>query len=435
MAWRAAGHTPDASDDDAPRPRWGALSYPNYRRFWTASLVRVFGMQFHIFAVGWLVVDVLEQSPVWLGAVGFAQAIPTILLSVPAGALADRVEHRRLLLISQIALMLNYLMLALLIMSGNATIWLVIGWAALTGCLSAIGNPAQNAILPRLIEMRAITSAVALMSAVWNGTRIIAPGLAGVMIALVGVGEAFLAAAVAFGVSVILIALLKVAPMPERRAGADNSLLGGLRYVAGNRIFLTVVGLSFFSSMFGMSYQYLMPVFARDILAIGSTGYGVLGAFGGTGALLGTLAVVKIGDTQYRGQWMLGAAALFGLLVAAFASSTSYPLSMAMTFSAGFVASIYLNLGMTTLQVLVPDELRGRVMGVWSMTWFLTPVGAFVVGAGAEFVGTQTMVALGGLSVTVFAAVLYAVSPELRAVPKMGDRGGAHSPRGVRGAR
>ena len=129
---------------------------------------------------------------------------------------------------------------------------------------------------------------------------------------------------------------------------------------------------------------------------------------------------------------MLGAAALFGLLVAAFAASTSYPLSMVMTFSAGFVASIYLNLGMTTLQVLVPDELRGRVMGVWSMTWFLTPVGAFVVGAGAEFAGTQTMVALGGLSVTVFAAVLYAVSPELRAVPRMGDRGGAHYPRGAR---
>jgi MFS family permease len=424
MAWRAPA---EAAGVGEPPPRGGAFSYPNYRRFWTASLVRVMGMQFHIFAVGWLVVDVLDRSPVWLGAVGFAQAIPTILLSVPAGAMADRIEHRRLLLVSQALLMVNYLVLAVLIMSGTATIWYVIVWAALTGCLSAIGNPAQNAILPRLIEMRAITSAVALMSAIWNGTRIIAPGLAGILIATVGVGEAFLAAAAAFALSVVLIATLKLTPMPVAQHGVDRSLLGGLHYVAGNRIFLAVVGLSFFSSMFGSSYLYLMPVFARDILDVGSTGYGILGGVGGTGALLGTLAVVRFGNTPYRGQYMLGSAALSGILVAGFASSTIFALSLVMTFAAGFVASIYLNLGMTTLQVLVPDELRGRVMGVWSMTYFLTPVGAFAVGGGAEFIGTQAMVAIGGLSVTVFAAVLYAVSPELRNVPSARPpaRGGA----------
>src|SRR5690606_32695682 len=132
----------------------------------------------------------------------------------------------------------------------------------------------------------------------------------------VGVGEAFLTAGVAFAVSVFLIAILKVAPMPAVREGTDRSVLGGLRYVAANRVFLAVVGLSFFSSMFGMSYQYLMPVFARDVLAVGSTGFGILGAVGGVGALLGTLAIVRIGDTRYRGQLMLGSAGLFGLLVA-----------------------------------------------------------------------------------------------------------------------
>ncbi|MEX2374072.1 MAG: MFS transporter [Dehalococcoidia bacterium] len=410
-------HNADPAPDQERPPRWGALSYPNYRRFWTAALVRVFGMQFHIFAVGWLVVDVLERSPIWLGAVGFAQAIPTIILSVPAGALADRMEHRRLLLWSQGALTLNYLLLAALIMSGTVNIWYVIAWSVVTGCLSAIGNPAQNAIIPRLIEMRAIASAVALMSAIWNGTRIIAPGIAGVLIATVGVGEAFLTAGIAFAVSVVLIAMLRVAPMPPARPDVDRSMMGGLRYVISNRVFLAVVGLSFFSSMFGMSYQYLMPIFARDILDVGSTGYGILGAAGGVGALLGTLFVVKIGTTPHRGQWMLGSAAVFGLFVAGFALSTSFMLSLAMVFASGFMASIYLNLGMTTLQILVPDELRGRVMGVWSMTWFLTPVGAFFVGAGAELVGTQTVVAIGGLSVSVFAAVLYLIASELRIMP------------------
>ncbi|MDA1010800.1 MAG: MFS transporter [Chloroflexi bacterium] len=407
-----------------PAPRWGALSYPNYRRFWTAALVRVFGMQFHIFAVGWLVVDVLERSPFWLGAVGFAQAVPTILLSVPAGALADRMEHRRLLLWSQSALMLNYFVLAALIMSGAVTIWYVIAWSVVTGCLSALGNSAQNAIVPRLIEMRAIASAVAMMSAIWSGTRIIAPGIAGVLIASVGVGEAFLTAGVAFAISVVLIAMLKVSPMPLQREGADRSVMGGLRYVAGNRIFLAVVGLSFFSSMFGMSYQYLMPIFARDILDVGSTGYGILGAVGG--------AIVKLGQSRYQGQFMLASAALFGLLVAGFALSTVFWVSLVMVFTSSLMAAIYLNLGMTTLQILVPDELRGRVMGVWSMTWFLTPVGAFFVGAGAEVLGTQTVVAIGGLSVTAFAAVLYVISSELRVMPPSSAPPGGAKPGLVR---
>jgi MFS family permease len=396
---------------------WAAFAYPSYRRFWTAALVRVFGLQFHIFAVGFLVIDTLEQSPFWLGAVGLAQAVPTILLSVPAGWMADRYEHRLLLLVSQVLLALNYLALALLITMGRIDIWIVIVWAVISGSLSAIGNPAQQAILPRLIEMRAMASAVAAMSAIWNGTRIVAPGTAGILIATIGVGQAFFVAAAAFAVSIVLIALLDLAPMPRHGEGADRSLLGGMRYVARNRMFLTIVGLSFFSSLFGMSYQYLMPIFALRVLEVGAVGFGVLGAVGGTGALLGTVASVKVAAMRQRGQLMIGSAACFGMLVAVFAISTTFVLSLVAVFSAGFMASIYLNLGMTTLQVLVPDELRGRVMGVWSMTWFLTPVGAFFVGAGAEVIGTQAMVAIGGLAVTAFALVLYAISPELRRMP------------------
>jgi Na+/melibiose symporter-like transporter len=407
----SAGH--DTEQDASPL---AAFAYPSYRRFWTAALVRVFGLQFHMFAIGYLVIDTLDQSPFWLGAVGLAQAIPTILLSVPAGWLADRYEHRRLLIGSQVLLALNYLALALLITTGRVDIGMVVAWAVLTGTLSAIGNPAQQAILPRLIEMRAMASAVAAMSAIWNSTRIIAPGTAGVLIAAIGVGEAFHVAAAAFAVSVVLLALLRPAPMPRHDDGADRSLLGGLRYVAHNRLFLTIIGLSFFASLFGMSYQYLMPIFALRILDAGAVGFGLLGAAGGAGALLGTVAAVKLAAMPQRAAVMIGAAALFGVLVAAFALSTEFALSFALVFSSGFTASIYLNLGMTTLQVLVPDALRGRVMGVWSMTWFLTPVGAFFVATGAEFIGTPAMVALGGLSVTLFAVVLYALSPELRGV-------------------
>ena len=400
-------------------PRWGAFSYPNYRRFWFASLVRVFGMQFHIFAAGWLVVAVLDRSPIWLGVVGLGQALPTIVLSVPAGLMADRFEHRRLLVIGQTLSMINYLALATLIVTGTVNIWLVIGWAVLAGALSAISNPAQQAILPRLIEMRAMASAVAFNSAIWNSMRIVGPAVAGVLIAAIGVGQAFFVAGAGFAVSTLLIGTLRLAPMPRAGSDGDNSLLGGMRYIFAHRLFLAVVGLSFFSSLFGMSYQFLMPIFADEVLAVGSTGYGTMGAFAGVGALLGTLSLVKLGATRYRGQLMIATAALFGVVVAGFATSTWFALSLGLLFVAGFLSSVYLNLGMTTLQVLVPNELRGRVMGVWSMTWFLTSVGGFVVGAGAELVGTPAMVAVGGLAVTAFAVGLYAISPELRAIPAL----------------
>jgi MFS family permease len=414
---RDASHREPA--EPARGPRWGAFSYPNYRRFWYASLVRVFGMQFHIFAAGWLVVAVLDRSPIWLGVVGLSQALPTIVLSVPAGLMADRLEHRRLLVIGQTLSMTNYLALATLIVTGTVNIWLVIGWAVLAGALSAISNPAQQAILPRLIEMRAMASAVAFNSAIWNSMRIVGPAVAGVLIAAIGVGQAFFVAGAGFAVSTLLIGTLRLAPMPRAGSDGDNSLLGGMRYIFAHRLFLAVVGLSFFSSLFGMSYQFLMPIFADEVLAVGSSGYGTMGAFAGIGALLGTLSLVKLGATRYRGQLMIATAALFGVVVAGFATSTWFALSLGLLFVAGFLSSVYLNLGMTTLQVLVPNELRGRVMGVWSMTWFLTSVGGFVVGAGAELVGTPAMVAVGGLAVTAFAVGLYMISPELRRLPDL----------------
>ena len=414
---RDARHREAAEPGQAPR--WGAFSYPNYRRFWFASLVRVFGMQFHIFAAGWLVVAVLDRSPIWLGVVGLSQALPTIVLSVPAGLMADRFEHRRLLVIGQTLSMINYLALATLIVTGTVNIWLVIGWAVLAGALSAISNPAQQAILPRLIEMRAMASAVAFNSAIWNSMRIVGPAVAGVLIAAIGVGQAFFVAGAGFAVSTLLIGTLRLAPMPRAGSDGDNSLLGGMRYIFAHRLFLAVVGLSFFSSLFGMSYQFLMPIFADEVLAVGSSGYGTMGAFAGIGALLGTLSLVKLGATRYRGQLMIATAALFGVVVAGFATSTWFALSLGLLFVAGFLSSVYLNLGMTTLQVLVPNELRGRVMGVWSMTWFLTSVGGFVVGAGAELVGTPAMVAVGGLAVTAFAVGLYMISPELRRLPDL----------------
>ena len=397
--------------------RFGALSYPNYRRYWIASLIMVFAMQFRFIAGGWLVHQ-LTDSPFWLGVPGIISAIVTISLTVPAGALADRLDNRWLLVGGRALTGLAHLALAVLTVTGAVEVWMVLIWAGVTGVLAAVTSPAQNAMLPRLIERSAMTSAVALNSAIWNMMRIVGPAAAGLMIALIGIGEAFFVSAGGFAIASVLIATLRLEPLERHTGDADDTgMLAGVRYILSNRIFLATIGLSFFTSIFGRSYVVLLPIFADDILHAGVQGLGFLEAAAGFGGLLGTLAMIRMRFGRHTGAAMIGAAGLFGLFVCAFATSRWLPLSLGMLFAGGFVGSIYLNLGMVTLQLLVPDGLRGRVMGVWGLTWFLSSAGGFVAASIAELLGAPFAVALGALAVAGFGALLYLSSSELRAIP------------------
>ena len=399
--------------------RFGAFSYAPYRRFWVASLLRVFGLQFRFIGVGWLVVseEGLDLSPIWLGIVGLAAALPTIAFSVPAGIVADRYEHRGILAWTQGATSAMSLLLALGILEGLVNVWLLIAWAVMVGCLTAVSMPTQSAILPRLIEPASMPSAVALISTIWNTMRILGPAAAGVLIAWIGIGQAFFVTAAGYAASALLIATLRLDPLERGKAETSGGMLDGVRYILRDRLFFATIGLSFFTSIFGMAYHTLLPVFAEDVLVVGSTGFGLLEAAVGVGALLGTLSMIKVGGRPSSGIVMLGAAAVFGLFIAGFAASRDFPLSIALLFCAGFCSSLYLNIGMATLQVLVPDQLRGRVMAVWSMTWFLSAVGGLPASALAEWIGAPWTVALGALSVTGFASLVFLLSAELRRLP------------------
>ncbi len=419
MAWSSRPAEAGESEGEEPLPRWGAFAYPQYRRYWFANLSRVFGLQFRFIAAGWLVYE-LTSSAIWLGTIGLVSAVVTIVLSVPAGVLADRLDNRRLLVVGYALAAVNHLAIAVLAVTGLANVGLVVVWAFVEGVLAALTGPAQFALIPRLIDMRVMPSAVALNSAIWNSMRVIGPAAAGVLIAVIGTGQAFFVSAGGFALAAVLMMSLRLAPVSGQARGRDDGgMLEGIRYVLRNRIFFATIGLSFFTSVFGQSYVVLLPVFASDVLGVGSTGFGAMEAAAGIGALLGTLSVVKLGAGDYRGPVMLFSAAIFGLLIAAFAASRTLPLSLVLLFLAGFASSVYLNLGMTMLQVLVPDEVRGRVLGVWGMTWFLSSVGGFVAGGIAELLGAPWSVALGALSVTAFAVALYLTVPALRHIPRL----------------
>ncbi|MEE2672527.1 MAG: MFS transporter [Myxococcota bacterium] len=402
--------------DPEPQPR-GAFSYPDFRRYWFASVALVFGLQFRFIASAWLVHQITD-SAFWLGVPGVVSALVTIALLVPAGALADRVDSQRLLAWGRAFTGLLNLALAIAVVTEAVTLWMVVAWAALGGLLAALTNPSQHALLPRLIHLDAMPSAVALSTSVWNGMRIIGPALAGLVIAAIGVGQALFVTAGGYAVSTYLIASLRLLPV-ERHAATeeDAGAMAGIRYILSNPIFFATIGLSFFSSIFGRSYVVLLPVFADDILQVGVTGFGWLEAAAGVGGLIGTLSIVRVRMGRHTGAAMVGGAVIFGLCIGAFSASRTLPLSMGFLFVAAFFASVYLNLGMTTLQLLVPDALRGRVMGVWGLTWFLAPAGGFVAASLAAWFGAPTAVAVGALAVSGFGLLLYLTSSELRAIP------------------
>jgi MFS family permease len=416
--WRGATSQGDLSDEE-PLPRWGAFGYSNFRRFWLASVVRVFALQFRIIGIPWLLKVELGLSPGWVGIVALSAALPTIILSLPAGSLADRFDNRRMIILSNAFSGVAYLLLALLVVTDLVELWMVVIWSLVTGALAALVAPAQQAILPQLIDMRAITSAVALNGMVWNSMRIIGPAIAGIVIAVIGIGQAFFVTTAGYAIASVLLFLLKPKPRSFNPRAGGGGVMEGVRFIFGNRLFLAVIGLSFFTSVFGGSYQVLLVYFATDILGGGGFEFGLLEGAAGVGAILGTLSIIKIGAGRHRGFVIIGGAASFGVAVALFAASKFMPLSMAMLFVAGFSSGIYLNVGMTALQMEVPDELRGRVMGIWSMTWFLASIGGFFAGVAAELIGIATTVALGGLSVAGFAVLLFVLSSELRSLPSV----------------
>jgi MFS family permease len=349
---------------------------------------------------------------------GIVSAAVTVALLIPAGALADRVDSQRMLVWGRAATGLLNLALAIAVVADLVSLWMVVAWAAVGGALAAITNPSQNALLPRLVPREAMASAVALGTSVWNAMRIIGPALAGVVIATVGIGQALFVTAAGYALSTLLIASLRLRAVErgEQPAG-DEGALAGLRYILSNRIFVATIGLSFFSSLFGRSYVVLLPIFADDILQVGVTGFGWLEAAAGLGALAGTLSILRIPTGRHTGAVMIGGAVLFGLCVGAFSAARSMPSAMGLLFAGAFFASIYLNLGMTTLQLLVPDHLRGRVMGVWGLTWFLAPAGGFMAASLADWLGADIAVAIGALSVSGFALVVYLASAEVRSIP------------------
>jgi MFS family permease len=376
-----------------------ALRHRNYRLYWFGQLFSVLAQNMEHVAQGWLVLE-LTNSPLALGVTGLAHALPTITLTLIGGAIADRADRRRIMIAAQSGTAVMFLTIAVLVLTGLIALWHVMLLAFISGSIRAFDRPSRMALLPQMVPREDIPNAVAIGGTIWQLCRLLGPAAAGMLIYLFGVGPTFIACSLASFTAVSLwLAIRTVQPALAASGGLLTNMMEGINFIRKNQLYYTLMGMTFFNSVFGMPYLILMPVFARDLLQVGSQGFGFLQTAGGAGALIGTLSVAAFSDTRRLPLQAARGATLFGVLLLVFAFSRLYPLSLALAFVLGMVSQFYITAINTVLQLNLPEQLRGRVMSVYGLTWDLMPVGGMIAGAIAEFSGAPAAVAVGAVFV------------------------------------
>lgn len=393
-----------------------AMGFRQYRIFWVGTLASVTGFQMLNFSQFWII-HKLTQDPLFLGYVGLASAVPSILLNLFGGVVADKLDRKRLIALTQSINAILILILAFITFTEVVRPTHVIILAFLAGGVNAFDQPARQALYPALIDRSVMMNAVALNSAIWTGTRIIAPAIAGVVITFAGEGTSFLLSALGFfAMSVITLTIhvpkAKNNKIEERSKGTGKALFEGVKYILANNVFLLLIGITFFNSFFGMAYLPMMPVFAVEILKVGADGQGIIMGLGGIGALSMTIVLGRMGNFEKRGLLIILGSVSFGLTLAVFALSaawiSNYYLAMVLMLIVGASSSVYMISIMSSLQLMVPDNMRGRVMGFYGITWSIMPLGGMFAGGLAKLIGDGNdgvpfAVAIGGILVALFA--------------------------------
>lgn len=393
-----------------------ALASPVYRRFLLSSMIGTVGAFMQQTVQGWLVL-VLTNSPALLGLAGAVAGLPTLFLAVFAGVLADRLDRRRLLVFTNGSAALFALVLAILTTTGLVEYWHVLVLAFLAGLAFTIQLPAAQAVVSTIVDRTSIGSAVALNSAQYNFLRILAPALAGLFIAAGSLALGFWVNAVALGLVALIIVRL---PIPHLRssdrvqAAIWRDLQDGLRYVAADRVLFILVLMPAVPALFVLNYLTFIPLYARDILATGPAGLGLLTGAIGIGALVCALTLASMRPSGGSGRLVLGSAAIVGASLVVFAISRSLPLSMlALALMGGFQVNFYSTTN-TLIQVLVPARLRGRVLSLYMLTSIgLIPIANLVGGALAEAIGVEIVLAAGGVLTVAAAGLVMLVEPRI----------------------
>ena len=398
-----------------------SMRYGQYRYYWVALLIGVTGHQMLLqFTMGWLMFD-LTGEKLDLAYLGLAIAIPAIVFNVLGGAMADRFEPKFLVTGSQSTSATGVTVLAVLTLLGWVEPWHIFVVAGLIGTVQAFDSPSRSSIFPRLVLREHIVNAVAMESIVWNVVRILGPLFAGIIIDRVSIPASMLASAASFYLLGAVVSVLRLRERPPAQGQVARQIAAGLRYVREHSIFSIIMMLTFCNSMFGMAYIGLMPVFAKEVLEVGAERIGWLLGAAGIGAITGTVIIGNMKDRHPLGLAILAGAILYGLGLVLFAFTANlkmYVASMGILIFVGVAHSLYITGGIAAIQSLVPDQLRGRIMGLYGVTWSLGPLSLVFGAPVADYLDSAPWaVAIGAIVIVAVTILVFLFSPQMRSLP------------------
>ena len=396
-----------------------SLSYRNYRLFFSGQSVSLIGTWMQRIAMPWLVYHI-TGSALLLGIVSFAGQIPTLLLSPFAGVLTDKLNKYRVLLATQISSLVQALILSILALTGVIQIWHIIILSVALGCINAFDTPARQAFVVEMVDRKEdLGNAIALNSMMFNGARLIGPSIAGLLLATVGEGMCFLINAISYIFVIVSILLMRIERKESvlKPAGIFEDMNEGLKYAMGFAPIKHLLLLLSLVSLMGMSYQVLMPVFAKEVLHGGSGTYGFLMGAAGFGALMGALFLASRETVIKLGRLIPAASALFGSGLVALSFTRNFSISLLMMIAAGLGLMLQTASSNTILQTITDDDKRGRIMSFYTIAVLGTaPFGSLLAGGLAKLIGTPNTMFFGGLSCIVGAFFFYKKLPALKRI-------------------
>jgi MFS family permease len=414
-----------------------ALAHRNYRLFFAGSFLSNAGTWMQTVAQSWLVLQ-LTDSGTWLGVDMFMATSPGLVLTLVGGVIADKVDRKRLLIYTQAGAGLSALALTALLWAGAihwegagrrpGDVWMVLLLSFVTGCCWALSGPSYQAITVDLVEREDLANAIALNSSQFQLARVAGPTLAALTMRLLGMAGCFLANGLSYAAIVAALSRVrfekKSAAPPETvgdekvevaRRSMWGDLAEGFRYVRGRPRVGVVLLCSAVVCLFGAPYMVLLPLFARNVYGWDEAGLSLLMGTIGAGALVGALGLAYLGDVRRKGLILLASMLSAGTCITAFATVTSPRLAVPLLFATGMSMVTFFALGNTLVQQLVTDEMRGRVLSMWILTFIGTmPVGSFLSGAAADRFGPRPTLAACGLVVLVFGLTAGFGNPRLR---------------------
>jgi len=397
-----------------------SLSHRNYRVFFVGAFLSNIGTWMQAVAQGWLMLY-LTNSALWLGIDGFMATAPGFFLTLAGGVFADLVDRRRLLLYTQVIAGLAAAALATLVYTNHINKWMILGFSFITGCCMAIAGPSYQAMTFDLVGREDLANAVALNSSQFQLSRVIGPLFAGLGFKFFTLAGCFYLNGLSFVAVVIALRMVHFEEAPKfvhsvkDRSALWQDLLDGFRYVRHRPRVASLLSISAINSLFGAPYITMIPVFARDIFHLGATGLAWMMGIAGAGAFFGALFLAYLGDFKRKGWSVLGGAFGFGVFLIAFAQATHLVWSLIFLFGVGFTVVTSVAVTNTLLQQLVTDEMRGRVMSMFILSFIgAMPLGNLLAGAVSHRYGAPFALAAGGLCIIIYVTIVAIRNERLR---------------------